>query len=67
MKISFIPERLGRVAVWLFALYISNFDLLAQNVIPAEKIITHTFKLDQIDQAYKMASSGEALKVVVTT
>ena len=41
-------------------------DLLRRKVIPAELVITHTFSLDDINQAYETAASGEALKVVVT-
>jgi L-iditol 2-dehydrogenase len=42
-------------------------NLLDRKVIPAELLITHTFALEDIEEAYKTAASGEALKVVVTT
>jgi L-iditol 2-dehydrogenase len=42
-------------------------DLLAGGKLPAAMLITHTFELDKINQAYQMAASGEALKVVIET
>ncbi|MHC4433555.1 MAG: zinc-binding dehydrogenase [Planctomycetota bacterium] len=41
-------------------------DLLSQGAIPADLLITHTFELMQIDEAYDTASSGKALKVLIT-
>ncbi len=41
-------------------------ELLAQRKIPADQLITHSFSLDQINEAYKAASTGEALKVIIT-
>ncbi len=40
-------------------------DLLAEQKLPAASLITHTFELDKISQAYQTAASGEALKVVI--
>lgn len=40
-------------------------DVLKRKVIPADQLITHTFKLDQIAQAFQTAASGEGLKVMV--
>ena len=40
-------------------------DLIAAGVVEAERLITHRFKLGQISEAMKAASSREALKVVV--
>ncbi len=40
--------------------------LLNRQVIPAERLITHTLPLDNISQAFELAASGEALKVIVT-
>ena len=40
-------------------------DVINQGLIPAEKLITHRFKLQQIDEAFEAASSGEALKVII--
>jgi L-iditol 2-dehydrogenase len=40
-------------------------DLLAEGKLPAELLITHTFGLDEIIEAYESAISGEALKVIV--
>ena len=44
--------------------------MVAGGRIPAEKMGTHTFALDEIEQAYQVfgnAASHEALKVVITT
>ncbi len=41
-------------------------DLLSRGVIPADKLITHKFPLDDINEAYAAAAAGSALKVVVT-
>lgn len=40
-------------------------DLLADGKLPAASLITHTFELDKISQAYQTAASGEALKVII--
>jgi L-iditol 2-dehydrogenase len=40
-------------------------DLLAQGKLPAESLITHTFGLDNIAEAYEAAASGETLKVII--
>lgn len=40
-------------------------ELLARAVIPSERLITHSFPLTAIDQAFAMAESGESLKVMV--
>ena len=41
-------------------------ELLYHREIPAEKLITHTFPLNEIDKAFEVAASGEGLKVMVT-
>jgi L-iditol 2-dehydrogenase len=41
-------------------------DALARKLIPSELLITHSFSLDQIDQAFHTADSGQGLKVMVT-
>ncbi len=41
-------------------------DLLSRQLIPAEKLITHTLPLEQISRAFEIAASGEGLKVIVT-
>jgi len=41
-------------------------DLLARGTLPADKIITHQFPLNQIDQAYQTAAAGNALKVLIS-
>jgi L-iditol 2-dehydrogenase len=40
-------------------------DLLAEGKLPAELLITHTFGLEKIVEAYESAVSGEALKVII--
>lgn len=42
-------------------------ELIHRKVIPADLLVTHTFRLDEIDRAFEAAAAGEALKVVVTT
>jgi len=42
-------------------------DMLQRKVIRADLMITHTFSLDSIDEAFQTAAGGEALKVMVTT
>ncbi|MFH1740311.1 MAG: alcohol dehydrogenase catalytic domain-containing protein [bacterium] len=43
----------------------SALDLIHRNVIPADQIITHTFSLNQVSNAFEAAASGEGLKIVV--
>jgi L-iditol 2-dehydrogenase len=40
-------------------------EVLQQGLIHTEDIITHTYSIDEIDQAFQTAASGEALKVMV--
>jgi len=40
-------------------------ETIEHGIVKSEDVITHTFPLDTIDQAFQMASSGEALKVMV--
>jgi L-iditol 2-dehydrogenase len=42
-------------------------DLLDRGLIPADLLITHTFSLDRIREAFEAAASGHALKVIVAT
>jgi L-iditol 2-dehydrogenase len=42
-----------------------SLNLLAKRKLPIESLITHTFELDNINEAYRTAASGEALKVVI--
>ena len=42
-------------------------ELIHRKVIPADLLVTHAFRLDEIDRAFETAAVGEALKVVVTT
>jgi L-iditol 2-dehydrogenase len=41
--------------------------LLKDKVIPAELLITHTFELKDVAEAFETAAGGQALKVMVTT
>jgi len=41
-------------------------DAIRRGLIQSEQIITHTFPLSQVAQAFTTAASGEALKVMVT-
>jgi L-iditol 2-dehydrogenase len=41
-------------------------DVLARKIIPADLLVTHTFSLDQVTEAFETAASGKGLKVVVT-
>lgn len=40
-------------------------NLLADEKLPVASLITHTFELDKMNEAYRTAASGEALKVVI--
>jgi threonine dehydrogenase-like Zn-dependent dehydrogenase len=41
-------------------------DLLASGAIPTGRLVTHSLPLDAVAEAYRVADSGEALKVMVT-
>jgi L-iditol 2-dehydrogenase len=40
-------------------------DMIKRGIIPAEKIITHKYSLDEIAAAFNAAAGGDALKVIV--
>jgi Zn-dependent alcohol dehydrogenase len=40
---------------------------LERKLIPSDLLITHTFGLEHIDQAFEMAAGGAGLKVIVTS
>ena len=40
-------------------------DVLARKIVPADLLVTHTFPLDQVSEAFETAASGQGLKVVV--
>ncbi len=40
-------------------------ELLASDLVPADKLATHILPLDQIHEAYKLMETGEALRVVL--
>lgn len=41
-------------------------EMIRRRLIPSETLITHTFPIDEINQAFEMAASGSALKVIVS-
>jgi len=41
-------------------------DAIARGSIHSDQVITHTFPLDDVERAFQVAASGEALKVMVT-
>ena len=41
-------------------------DALRRAIIPADKLVTHTFPLEEVSEAFETAASGEGLKVVVS-
>ena len=41
-------------------------DVLHRGLIPVDQIVTHTFPLEQVAQAFQTAAGGDGLKVVVT-
>lgn len=42
-------------------------ELLERKLIPSDLLITHTFDLEHIDQAFETAAGGAGLKVIVTS
>jgi L-iditol 2-dehydrogenase len=46
--------------------YHPALDLLEQGVIPADRLISDTFPLDQVGAAFETSDSGEVIKIVVT-
>lgn len=40
--------------------------LLSRKIIPADLMITHTFPLDRISEAFEISNAGESLKAIVT-
>ena len=40
-------------------------ETLERGLIPAEKLITENFPLNEVDSAFEIAASGKALKVIV--
>jgi L-iditol 2-dehydrogenase len=41
-------------------------DVIHRGLIPVDLLITHTFSLDRVTEAFETAASGQGLKVVVT-
>jgi L-iditol 2-dehydrogenase len=41
-------------------------DAIRRGLVPVERIVTHTLPLDEVDEAFRIADSGEGLKVMVT-
>jgi L-iditol 2-dehydrogenase len=61
----------GEIAVVGSFSYLPKFhqmalELLAKKVISAEQFLTKRFSLDDVNEAYRVASSGKALKVIIT-
>ena len=42
-------------------------SMIYRGLIPADKLITHTMPLEKVAEAFEIAASGDALKVVITT
>jgi L-iditol 2-dehydrogenase len=42
-------------------------EVLSRGLVPVQHLVTHTLPLDEIDRAFQLASSGESLKVMVTS
>lgn len=42
-----------------------SLSVIFRGLIPDEKLITHKYGINDIDQAFQTASSGEALKVII--
>ncbi len=42
-----------------------SLNVLARKVVKAEMFVTHTRPLSQVAEAFQIAASGEALKVMV--
>jgi len=40
-------------------------QVLDQGLVPIETVITHSFPLDEIDQAFQAAARGEAIKAII--
>ena len=41
-------------------------DAIRRGLVPVDRMVTHTLPLDEVDQAFQIADSGEGLKVMVT-
>jgi L-iditol 2-dehydrogenase len=46
--------------------HVLALKVLARGLIPADLLITHTFPLENIQEAFETAAGGEALKVMIT-
>ena len=40
-------------------------DVIERGLICVDQLITHTLRLDEINEAFRLAVSGDALKVMV--
>ena len=40
-------------------------EAIQSRLVNAEQLITHVYPIEKIDEAFQMAASGEALKVIV--
>jgi L-iditol 2-dehydrogenase len=50
---------------YLPAIHSLALNTISRGLVPVDQIVTHTFTIDQIDDAFQTATSGEALKVMV--
>jgi L-iditol 2-dehydrogenase len=41
-------------------------DAIRRGLVPVDRLVTHTLPLEEVDQAFQIADSGEGLKVMVT-
>jgi L-iditol 2-dehydrogenase len=41
-------------------------DVLARKIVPADLLVTHTYPLERVVEAFETAASGQGLKVIVT-
>jgi len=41
-------------------------DAIRRGLVPVDKMVTHTLALEEVDEAFRIADSGEGLKVMVT-
>ena len=47
--------------------YQSGLDLVASGRVDVKKLITHRYILEQTEDAYKTASAGEGIKVMISS
>jgi Zn-dependent alcohol dehydrogenase len=45
--------------------YTEAAEMVARGDLPADKFVTHTFKLDDITKAFAIIEAGQGIKVVI--